>query len=115
MSAPVEVTQADRDAAAPFAFTFGDVATAQLQYDIQAGHRDDHHLVQAFARHRIAAQAEAMKHADALAEALGALQEDLRVRAELFPEGHKVVWASYDVWSRSINAHAAYKAWEEAP
>ena len=51
----VEVIQADREAAVNFAWAEGDVGTMQLRYDIQHGKHDDHHAVQAFARHRIAA------------------------------------------------------------
>lgn len=55
MRARVEVIQADRDAAWPMAFAWTDNGTAQRQHDIQQGKRDNDPLVQAFARHRLAA------------------------------------------------------------
>lgn len=52
----VTVTQADRDAAALYAWAEGAVGTHQLRYDIRNGKRDNHPLVEAFARHRLSAQ-----------------------------------------------------------
>lgn len=53
-----EVTQADRDAAAPFAIGFGyiDGYSFSDSHLIRNGRKDDHALVQAFARHRLTAQ-----------------------------------------------------------
>lgn len=57
----VEVTQADRDAAAPHTTGFGhiDGYSFSTLHMVRAGHCDDHPIVQAFARHRLAAIAAA--------------------------------------------------------
>ena len=65
----VMVTQADRDAAAPYAVHNTDIATARLQHAIAQGKHDNHPLVQAFARHRIAALEEAAGVAATIAKA----------------------------------------------
>jgi len=52
-----EVTQADRDAALPFIATdFRPGDTYSTGYYVRRGERDDHPLVQAFARHRLTTQ-----------------------------------------------------------
>lgn len=55
----VEVTQADREAAAQYVHPIGSgavpVHVADLAHSMRRGRQDDHSLVQAFARHRLAA------------------------------------------------------------
>lgn len=68
MTAPVLVTEADREAAASgyFAWISGNPV---MPAKMRAGTADDHSMVQAFARHRLAALDEAARAAW-LAEAL---------------------------------------------
>ena len=78
MTAPeVKVTQADRDAAAEHlrgaGFSMPAIAKGQL---------DDGALVQAFARHRIAAEAAQLDALREAREALEAVRDDLQIVAE---------------------------------
>lgn len=69
MGDELKVTQADRDAAADVASSFG---AEQVPPEMRAGKLDHHPTVQAFARHRIATETQSQATID---ELLGALKE----------------------------------------
>ena len=63
----VEVTQADRDAAADTLIIRG--ASQTLADNVREGRADMHHLVQAFARHRIAVRLDTLEEAAQVCDA----------------------------------------------
>jgi hypothetical protein len=67
-NASAVVTQEDREAAADEVLARGLPRT--LADAIKRGERDDHHTVQAFARHRLASQSESTARIEALEKAL---------------------------------------------
>ena len=86
----VEVTQADRDAAAPFAMD-----TQQGREFIRSGEADGNTVVQAFARHRLAAISAVMQDLETPSEAMiEIVGRYLGMHAKLTPEGTKqaTIW-----------------------
>ena len=76
----VPVTQADRDAAGRYVSNGG--LCYRTACDIQLGRHDQGRLVQSFARHRLASEAEALERASALCERMQASAESLSHSAE---------------------------------
>lgn len=85
MREPEEITQADREAAAEILIDSYDYASAAEQ--VRKGQWDDHPLVQAFARHRITAQREAIEEA----------AETGAAAVERWCEGIDGFWAREDI------------------
>ena len=101
----VEVTQADRDAAASgyYAWCSGNPTIPNRMVE---GSADDHSMIQAFARHRIAAEEGKAE----LVEAAEALRDDMleraRIAALLRKDAAVIVEAGNGVWLRFNEALA---------
>jgi hypothetical protein len=92
-SAPAEVVQADRDAAADLLLERG--MTRTLASNVRSGAADQHHVVQAFARHRLNAQPLA---ADARAAGTVEALKPFAEAAENLDDSHN---DRFDIWESS--------------
>jgi hypothetical protein len=92
----VLVTEADRLAAAKYALNQIGLGDAAMR--IRTGGMDDHHLVQAFAAHRIAGQAELAAEVAFLRQALEDVVNPLgKIRRDADAQGYRLSGMAYSI------------------